>query len=264
VLANHLVLNTVGQNEKFSIPNHTKPFCVIGNTKLRVLANNVVSQTYIGMMEIIETIQRSVFVLYNLLPVVLMITLFTLGIGLGNYGMISIFFGQAAVAAIVLFSRYWNPFNSATMHELFSLIPNESSVQFPSMWIAQITFFFTCLLINASNILNKTDPANGSDPVIATKVYSRKARSTMIIVTCVLLFMVMVGYRSMVEYNSSLGSIVGILISVSMGAAAGTVWWAASSSPTIGIKNMDIFGISQQLIRVNQTDRQTMCQLVAR
>lgn len=216
------------------------------------------------MAEIIETIQRSMFVLYNLLPVVLMITLFTLGIGLGNFGMVSIFFGQMVTATIVLILRYWNPFNGATTHELFSLIPNEPSVQFPSMWISQITFFFTCLVINASSILNKTDPANGSDPVIATKVYSRKARSTMIIVTCVLLFLVMVGYRCMVEYRSSLGSIVGILASVSMGAIAGYFWWLAASSPNIGIKNMDIFGISQQLIRVNQADRQTMCELVAR
>ena len=215
------------------------------------------------MAEIIETIQRSFFVLYNLLPVVLMITLFTLGIGLGNYGMVSIFFGQAAVAAAVVLLRHLNFLNNSTMHELFSLIPNDPSLQFPSMWIAQITFFFTCLVINASSLLNKTDPANGSDPVVATKVYSRKARSTMIIVACVLLFLIMVGYRCVVEFHSSLGSIAGILISISMGALGGYFWWLAASSPNIGVKNMDIFGISQQLIRVKEADRQTMCQLVA-
>jgi hypothetical protein len=213
------------------------------------------------MSSIEDTIQSSLFSLYNLLPIILMITLLTLGIGLGNYGMISILIGQASLAFVVFILRMVIP--SDKNHHLFSLMPNESASQFPSMWLTQVFFFMLCLIINANSVMNREEVATGSDPMFDKKVYNRKARCTMIIATCSIMLVLLVGYRCVVEYNSgATWPLLGIVFSLLIGGGGAAIWGVASTAPTIGIKNMDIFGISQQLIHIRQTDIKTMCELV--
>lgn len=201
-----------------------------------------------------------------------MITLFTLGIGLGNYGMISILIGQISLAFIVFMLRtimqVSTVFESHSIKELYSLIPNVESPQYPSMWLTQMFFFMLTLILNAKMVMNRHDSANtGSDPMFAAKVYNRKARCTLIMVVCSIMLVVLVGYRMKVEIASAQYTLIGalgILFSLLLGGAGAGFWYlgASSSNTYIGIGDTDIFGISQQLITVKQADIKTMCELV--
>ena len=53
----------------------------------------------------IDKIRLLMFATYNYLPIVLMTTMITFGIGLGNMGMLSIFAGQLTLMVVVWFLR---------------------------------------------------------------------------------------------------------------------------------------------------------------
>ena len=204
------------------------------------------------------------FATYNYLPIVLMTTLFTFGIGLGNTGMLSIFIGQVALTIVVWLLRTLTFFQGGKS-EFYSLVPNQRSRQYPSMWITQITFFMSCILANAATLYQKSEaPRSGSDPAIASKIYNRKSRCIMVIVMTSIFLLGMVGYRIYAENISGDGFIgwFATLIALALGGAGAVIWWWASTQPNIGVQNMDIFGISQQLIQVRETDVKTMCELV--
>ena len=176
--------------------------------------------------------------------------------------------GQVAVSIAVLLLKVISVMfmKGPTGHQLYSLFPGEVSIQGPSVWLANISFFFTCLISNAYAVYKKdSPPASGSDPTIAAKVNNRKTRCLMIIVTCAILAALSIGYRCFVEFDSTsiLGSISLIIVSIGLGAGAAAIWQILIKQPNIGLQNMDIFGISQQLISVTQTDTKTMCELVS-
>ena len=84
----------------------------------------------------------------------------------------------------------------------------------------------------------------------------------MIMVVSAALALIFLGYRVIVV--EGLG--ITLLFSVGWvvaGVGAGVVWdtLMQQNKLGVGLQNMDIFGISQQLISVKQTDLATMCEL---
>ena len=209
-----------------------------------------------------------------------MITLLTFGLGLGNYGMISIFMGEFALTVIVFLLRIVSqkiPGNTE-MKTIFSLFPTEAAPRFPSIWLTTMSFFFGALILNAYQVYN-INPMDtvGSDPnvigqidtpIFKSKVSNRKTRCIMIMVTCTVLALVLIGYRAFfVEARTNIGNLDGgklfmAIIAILMGGAAAALWYKITmDAPNFGLRNMDIFGISQQLVAVTQTDMKTMCEL---
>ena len=223
-------------------------------------------------MDKLYSIQTSLYTLYNLLPIITMITLLTLGLGLGNYGMISIGITEFVISVIIFIGRVVYKFINKDEKIIASLVPGQASVQQPSIWLVVVTFLFTAIIVNAYRVYN-IDPLRnaGSDPnVIAqinnapfqSKVNNRKTRCIMIMVLSGVLALIFIGYRVIVV--EGLGwNLMFSLISVGLGLAAGYLWDMLMQEQKLGLKskNMDIFGISQQLISVKQTDLATMCEL---
>ena len=216
------------------------------------------------MSDTIDKIRLMMFATYNYLPIVLMTTMVTFGVGLGNMGMLSIFAGQLTLTIAVWFLRSLMFFQGYKSN-FYSLIPNQRSHQYPSLWITQITFFMSCMIANATTLYQRREtPSSGSDPAIASKIYNRKSRCIMVIVMSSIFLLGMVGYRIYAENVNGDGfvGLFGTLVALALGGAGATLWWWASTQPNIGVQNMDIFGISQQLIQVRETDVKTMCELV--
>jgi len=217
------------------------------------------------MSDTLDKMRLMIFETYNSLPVILLICMFTFGVGLGNYGMISIFIGQVTLAGVVWLLRKLGGQVSSEFH---SSVPGVifNSGSNPSMWITQVSFFMSCMIANAATLLQRAEaPSGGSDPAIATKVYRRKSRCIMVITMSSILLVALIIYRIFAERssNDNIGwSLIRSLFPLAIGGVGAYVWWWASNLPTIGVQNMDIFGISQQLIQVRNTDIMTMCQLV--
>lgn len=226
-------------------------------------------------MDVLYSIQRSLFTVYNLLPIVLMITLFTIGLALGNIGMISIW-GAMFVTTIlvgllkIVLSRF--TLEKRNLFSLFQLYSSETraagssketgfvavSDKILSYWIINISLFFTILILNAWQVYGK-NPMNDNVGEIDSKIRNRKTRCIMIIVLCALVGLALVGYR-IIKVEKSFFSAVGLAIGVFIG----SIWSILIQQPNFGIKgNMDIFGISQQLVAVKTTDYKTMCELQA-
>ena len=223
-------------------------------------------------MDRLYSIQTSLYTLYNLLPIITMITFLTIGLGLGNYGMISIGITEFVISVAVLFVRVILKGVGMKGNLTASLTPGEIATAQPSSWLIIVAFLFTAIFINAYRVYNINPLANaGSDPnLIAqidtapfqSKVSNRKTRCIMIMVVSAALALIFLGYRVIVV--EGLG--ITLLFSVGWvvaGVGAGVVWdtLMQQNKLGVGLQNMDIFGISQQLISVKQTDLATMCEL---
>jgi hypothetical protein len=229
----------------------------------------------------LDLVQRSLYTTYDFLPIITIITFLTLGIGIGNSGMISIGIAQVALCAIVfvfrLATKLWfgNRKETATTNNTFlsngiyALFPKEVSVQYLSVWIVNMSFLFSAVIISAWNVYNRSPPSanSGSDPVfnaeIESKFLNRQTRCLMIIAVCILTALLFIGYRIFFVEARDVLSVIAIACSLAVGIGGGYVWNIVVTQPNIGLNNMDIFGISQQLIAVKQTDIATMCELKA-
>lgn len=195
-----------------------------------------------------------------------MITIFTLGLALGNVGMISIW-GAMFVTTFLVgllkigLSRF--TFEKRNLFSLFQLYsdttgPKTTSDKILSYWIINVSLLFTILILNAWQVY-KINPTNDNVGEIDSKIRNRKVRCVMIMILCSLVALALIGYRIFtVEKSliSGFGLAIGVLI--------GSIWSMLIEQPNFGIKgNMDIFGISQQLVAVKTTDYKTMCELKA-
>lgn len=197
-----------------------------------------------------------------------MITLFTFGLALGNVGMISIW-GAMVVTTFLVGILKWllSRFFTLEKRNLFSLIqlfsdttgPKTTSDKILSYWIINISLLFTTLVLNAWQVY-KINPMNDNVGEIDSKIRNRKTRCIMIMVLCTLVGLALVGYRWFKVEGLSLVS----TLAVAIGIFIGSIWSMLIEQPSFGIKgNMDIFGISQQLVAVKTTDYKTMCELKA-
>jgi magnesium-transporting ATPase (P-type) len=216
-------------------------------------------------MDVLYSIQRSLFTLYNLLPIVSMITLFTFGLALGNVGMISIWGAMFVTTFLVGLLKFGLSRFTLEKRNIFSLFqlyssetgPKTTSDKILSYWIINISLLFTILILNAWHVYN-INPINDNVGEIDSKIRNRKTRCIMIMVLCALVGVILVGYRWFKVEGLGFFSILAVLI----GILIGSIWSTLIQLPNFGIKgNMDIFGISQQLVAVKETDYKTMCEL---
>ena len=196
-----------------------------------------------------------------------MITIFTLGLALGNVGMISIWGAMFVTTFLVGLLKIGLSRFTLEKRNLFSLFqlyssetgPKTTSDKILSYWIINVTLFFTILILNAWQVYS-INPTNDNVGEIDSKIRNRKTRCIMIMVLCALVGLALVGYRWFKVEGLSLVS----TLAVAIGVFIGSIWSILIQQPNFGIKgNMDIFGISQQLVAVKTTDYKTMCELQA-
>ena len=131
--------------------------------------------------------------------------------------------------------------NTAISSDICSIIPgtNSSVSRIPSLYFANLSFFFAYLFYNALNNYNIV-----SDKDVDTSlVNNRKYRSVATMVVLLIVFLSILILR----YNTShCDSIVGLLITVSTFSALGLLWYKVAEF--CGAKASDLMGISQNIV----------------
>jgi len=150
--------------------------------------------------------------------------------------------------------------------ETLVLVPSEAykSVNIvPSMWLTQISFFFGYVFMNAKDVYSAepVDPAKE----YASKVNNRKARTIMIMVCAAVALVGLVVSRVIAGSESAANltvivTAISVTVSVALGLSAAAIWDTIGGQPNVGIGKFDIFGISQQMMKIPKTEQVTLCQ----
>jgi len=216
-------------------------------------------------MTLLDITQASIIGVFNLLPLVLMTVLLVLGLGLGNSGMIQIFIGQVIlfpIMASIHFFTGW--FGEIPYSDTLVISPtnvHEKINIMPSMWITQVTYFFSYVFFNANDVYN--DEPITSDPDYSIKVNNRKTRTVMIMTWAVILGLLLIALRFMAksEYIENIFKrMFSIALSVSLGSVMAFLVNFIGKQPNVGTQKMDIFGITQQMMLIQKTSQVTVCQ----
>ena len=198
-----------------------------------------------------------------------MTTLLILGLGLGNPGMIWILAGHILLFPIIgslhLVTKLFK-LGDLPPSETLVIVPSEAYKTInivPSMWITQVTYFFSYLIMNANDV-RKADAVD-SGPEYATKVHNRKTRTIMIMTVCAAVLTTLILCRVIAgsERDSKMTGIVtaiSVTVSVGLGFLAAGIWDLLGGQPNVGIGKFDIFGISQQMMRIPETNQTVVCQ----
>jgi len=221
-------------------------------------------------MTLLDKAQISIIGVFNSLPLVLMTALLVLGLGLGNFGMLSIAIGQIAMFPIIGLIHFAlklikiGDIGDINYSDTVVLVPSNqySKVNIlPSMWITQITYFFSYVFFNAYDIYN--DEPISSDPDYSVKVNNRKTRTAMIMTWAVILGLLLIAGRwiGKSEYTDILPvRIFSVVFSIGLGSCVAFIANTISKQPNVGTQKMDIFGISQQMMLIPKTSEVTVCQ----
>ena len=221
-------------------------------------------------MTLLDKAQISIIGVFNSLPLVLMTALLVLGLGLGNFGMLSIAIGQIAMFPIIGLIHFVlklikiGDIGDINYSDTVVLVPSNqySKVNIlPSMWITQITYFFSYVFFNAYDVYN--DEPISSDPDYSVKVNNRKTRTAMIMTWAVILGLLLIAGRwiGKSEYTDILPvRIFSVVFSIGLGSCVAFIANTISKQPNVGTQKMDIFGISQQMMLIPKTSEVTVCQ----
>jgi len=218
-------------------------------------------------MTLLDTAQISIFGVFNSLPLVLITTLLVLGLGLGNFGMLSIAIGQIVMLAIIGLINFGFNFiklGNIKYSDTAVIVPTNTITEvniLPSMWITQITYFFSYVFFNAYDIYN--DEPITTDPEYSVKVNNRKTRTVMIMVWAVILGLLLIACRwiGKSEYTEIMPiRIFSVALSIGLGSTVAFIANTISKQPNVGTQKMDIFGITQQMILIPKTSEVTVCQ----
>lgn len=222
-------------------------------------------------MSLLDTAQRSIFGVFNALPVVLMTVLLVLGFGLGNHGIVWVLGGQVvlypAIAAIHFVLRLLKigDIGNIPYSDTVVLVPgsNYSTINvLPSMWITQVSYFFSYVFLNALDIYN-SEPVSTEDSY-EMKVNNRKTRTIMIMTWAVIFGLILISCRWLAGSEkgnlSILITISSTILSLGVGVAYAWTVNMLGKQPNIGrTQNMDIFGITQQMMLIPKTSQVTVC-----
>jgi len=118
--------------------------------------------------------------------------------------------------------------------------------------MAHFTFFCTYVFVNALDVYNM--PSISDDALYQVKVNARKTRAMLIMLFVSFTFLLLVSFRYM--YTGA-ETFFGVLAAVAVFSGLGYGWYKASA--TIGVKQMDMFGIIQQMILVKDPTKPQMC-----
>jgi hypothetical protein len=133
--------------------------------------------------------------------------------------------------------------NSSISSDICSIIPgtNSSVSRIPSLYFANLSFFFAYLFYNA---LSNYRIVSDKDVDIGL-INNRKYRSIATMVVLLIVFLSIIILR----YNTShCDSIVGLLITVSTFTGLGLLWYKVAEF--CGAKASDLMGISQNIVSV--------------
>ena len=183
-------------------------------------------------MNILDTLQRIAILFLLGFPLIMICLIGFLSISVLNVGTIYLFIGQVILVPSIKDALSTSSFNVA-----------------PSFWVAHVVFLCSYIFTNAYTVYvvdTKSGPA-ASGP--KWKLENRRARSFMIMVTCVLALIALIVSRYLM---TGAETVFGILIGLIAFIPAGYYWYQ------IAIKNDsqngDIFGIMQQLIPSVEND----------
>ena len=131
--------------------------------------------------------------------------------------------------------------NDAISSDICSIIPgtNISVSRIPSLYIANISFFFAYLFLNALSNYNIVSDENVDISLINNRKY--RSLTTMTILVVVFLTIIVLRYNT-----SNCDSIVGLLVTVSTFTALGFAWYKVAEF--CGAKASDLMGISQNIL----------------
>lgn len=201
------------------------------------------------------------------MPVILISVVFFLGFGLGNTGMLFLSLGQMTLVPIGvmlshLVSHLLIPQSYATkiQSDMLQLVPGQPPVNSyssnvnvtPSYWVSHFTFFCTYLFLNGYGVYKL--PAVSDDPAYVKKVDSRKARVQLVMLFTVFTFLALIFIR---YFFTGSETFLGLILGVGVFGFLGWGWYAASINA--GIRTLDLFGITQQMIVVGDPTKPQMC-----
>jgi hypothetical protein len=131
--------------------------------------------------------------------------------------------------------------NSSISSDICSVIPgtNSSVSRIPSLYFANISFFFAYLFLNALSNYNIVSDKNVDISLVNNRKY--RSAATMAILLIVFLSIIILRYNT-----SHCDSIVGLLVTVSTFTALGLLWYKIAEF--CGAKATDLMGISQNIV----------------
>ena len=211
-------------------------------------------------MPVLATIRSTILLAFKYLPLLLISFVGFLAIGLGNVSLFMLFIGHAvAVPAVTEVMHLINNGGNTLMSmndvsQLVPLMPASGDSYgtavniYPGYWMAQISFFFGYLIMNAIDILQmKTDLSviknAKSKDALNMKIQSRKDKASILLANLIFFFLVISAVR---YYATGTEHVFGVIIAMIVLGGAGMGWyWIAS---LCGANNSDIFGISIQMM----------------
>jgi hypothetical protein len=216
-------------------------------------------------MNILDTLKKSLIMVFLGLPLILVCVVFFLGFGLGNTGMLFLSLGQIVIVPIaVMITHLWHLLvseSSVNNNEITQLVPSSTVIgttkayTFSTYWMAHLTFFCTYVFVNALDVYNMPSIASATDdPLYQVKVSARKTRAMLIMLFVSFTFLLLASFRYM--YTGA-ETFFGALLAIPVFFGLGYGWYKASA--TIGVKQMDMFGIIQQMILVKDPTKPQMC-----
>ena len=220
-------------------------------------------------MNLLDTIKRSLIMLFLGLPLILAIVVFFLGFGLGNAGLLFLSAGQLlfvpiAVTALHFVTNIIEPFLQRVLkltinlpyNDIGLLVPSATGTTsinvWPSYWMAHFAFFSAYILSNAMAVYNLEPLSDATE--LDIKVENRKARATNIAIFSIMIFLILAGIRLAFTDSETIG---GALLGTIGFGILGYIWFLLSNS--LGIRTMDIFGIAQQMVNTMDPSKPTVC-----
>jgi hypothetical protein len=196
------------------------------------------------MTTLLETTRQLLLISFMALPLMLICYTFFLGFGLGNSGLIILFFGQIVLVPLVtmlfqMFTGRLGSLFSVVNHDICNLVPS-SAVRGgfltvgPSFWMAELLFFITYLVSNAL-FLYKIPPYEGAD---AEKIANRQNQVVTAAIVSILLTVLFMYLRLQTGCETTMGAIVAAATMVPLGVG----WYYFAQ--ICGIGKADIFGIA--------------------
>lgn len=211
-------------------------------------------------MNILDTLQRIAILFLLGFPLIMICLVGFLSISVLNVGTIYLFIGQVIlvpIATILIRMFTWVlPGTHVPPSDVGLLVPSIkdalSTSSFnvaPSFWIAHVVFLCSYIFTNAYTVYVVDTKSGRAASAPKWKLENRRARSLMIMVTCVLALIALILSRYLM---TGAETIFGIFIGLVAFIPAGYYWYQ------IAIKNDsqngDIFGIMQQMIPSMEDD----------
>lgn len=202
------------------------------------------------------TLERS----FIALPFLLFTWSLFVGATTGNIGLLVLALGQSTVVPLLTFglnyiaSKFgesWKPMFTIPKSATCNLLPtgftnvNDREYVVPSYWLAQILFFFSFLISNASSVMN-LEP---SESAPAEKVERRKSQAQLVLIMAIFFLIVFLGLRFFIMgCEIALGLFIGTLVFGSVGYG----WYRLAQE--CSARDSDIFGIVQGILPPSASD----------